>query len=904
VLVAEWLDDMEGDTSGWDDGKYWNLVSNEDASNSPTHFWQFERSPGTTTGHELVSPAIDLRFYNTSCKLPPNIRQSGLQSSIWFNYFFTGRLYGTGQDSIELLFKASNMTEWLTLAKYDGNTQVGTGIAPGDFTSEWYKYKFGIYMGDYAGQIVQFKWRFVKGSQFSGSWWAVDDTIVFMQHEKNVPPWFLQKTPDSDVFEMDVGAQATFKVFAEDPTFDEPIIYKWFENWVERPDWTGNETLLRVPRTSSEDKYKRGNTLLITLGVFDGLDWNYTSWTVHLKDPRPLCIGCGWGHVEINEDEPKEINFGTASDPTWFIDPEGQEFTVTCTGSQHIDATDQGNNVFAFVNKVPNWNGFDNVTVTVTDSAGTTANFTHTFWVVPVNDPPRWKPVMLPNGEQDSYYSFNLTATDIDDRVEDLTYSDDSDLFAISATGEIAFVPRNAQVGYNFFNVTVTDPDGLVDVMELRLLVANVNDPPRIRYIKPQFAKEDEVFTLDVSQYVEDPDLLLPPEFRDRITYRDDTTKLETNIETGVVTWNRPTYEDVGEFYFRITIQDSKGRYAEQEVKIIVEGADRPIKYGIIPPQVLYQGVTYTFEVPVLNQEQPSGEVVELLHSNDHRELFVIGQTTGLIYFTPRNEHVGEWKVTLTLMGLDGEIFDVRSVSFTVMNQNDRPDLEQPGPLQAFEEVPFELQLRANDPDMMARLTDGLPVDPGERLSFGTTSEVVTVDPDTGLLYLFPTRDDARRGEVQVRVIVRDMEGEEDTMVIVIPVGYVVPPLPPLPKVRWPANGTLVEEGQEVDFRLVFPDGSIPVGGSLTVTVTSDQQGVLSQGTTDGEYAFTVSKLTPGKHRITITVSDGERENSTWMELKVDGDMASLNGSFIVIVVTMLAMMGAVIYLFMMRGRR
>jgi hypothetical protein len=514
--------------------------------------------------------------------------------------------------------------------------------------------------------------------------------------------------------------------------------------------------------------------------------------------------------------------------------------------------------------------------------------------------------VILPKGEQDTYYSFNLTATDIDDQVGDLTYSDDSELFEISQSGEIAFVPRNAQVGYNFFNVTVKDPGGLVDVMELRLFVANVNDPPRIRYIRPQFAKEDEVFTLDVSLFVEDPDLLLPPEYRDRITYRDDTTRLETNLETGVVTWDRPTYEDLGDFYFKIVIQDSKGRYAEQEVKITVLGEDRPIEYGTVPPQMLYQGVTYTFEVPVENLEYHQdvpGVTVELLHSNDHQELFVIGQTTGLIHFTPRNEHVGEWHVTLTLRDLEGETYDNIIVTFTVTNQNDPPALNLPGPLQAFEGVPFELLLTADDPDLGARLVDGLPVDPDEGLTFGTTSEVATVDPDTGLLHLVPTREDAWRGNVQVRIIVRDAKGLEDSRVIVIPVEYVVPPPPPTPKVRWPANGTLVEEGDEIDFRLVFPEGSIPEGTLLTVTVASDQQGVLTQGSTDGEFAFTVNELTPGRHRITVTVSDGERESSTWMVLMVEGDLESTNGSFVVIVLTMMVMVAAVLSVVLLRRR-
>jgi hypothetical protein len=140
VLVDKWIDDLEGDITGWDAGGAWAVGSKSGASHSPTHYWHFERSPGTTTGDELVSPVIDLRLYDRSAKLPPNLAQGGINYCIFFNMYFQGRLYGTGQDSIDLLMRASNTTTWTSLVKYDGNTQVGGGTPPGDFSSEWFRY--------------------------------------------------------------------------------------------------------------------------------------------------------------------------------------------------------------------------------------------------------------------------------------------------------------------------------------------------------------------------------------------------------------------------------------------------------------------------------------------------------------------------------------------------------------------------------------------------------------------------------------------------------------------------------------------------------------------------------------------------------------------------------------------
>ena len=422
-----------------------------------------------------------------------------------------------------------------------------------------------------------------------------------------------------------------------------------------------------------------------------------------------------------------------------------------------------GTNVLNIVNKVDDWNGRDNITLRVTDSADSFMDFIVEVIVLPINDAPRWKATLLPDGEQDSFYSFNLTATDKDNKPEELNFSDDSEFFEITAAGEISFIPRNEHVGRIYFNVTVFDLDGLSDEMELMLFVVNVNDPPILRYIEPQEAFEDEVFTLDVAFYVEDPDLLLPAEFRDRITYRDDTPKLDTNLETGIVTWDTPTNEDVGDFYFKMTIQDSKGRYAEQEIKIEVFNTNDAPKIGTISRQVLHQDSPYTLTVPYEDDDlDVPGVDEELTFSNDHPDLFTIDAATGRIQFTPENDQVGEWQITITVMDIEGET-DERIVIFEVLNENDSPDIEYIRVQELTEDVPFELQVDATDPDLEERLADGLPVEPDEELSYRTNSTRVPIDPVTGLISFTPTNEDAKWGSLMVKITV-DSSSETATL--------------------------------------------------------------------------------------------------------------------------------------------
>ncbi len=761
VRAAEWLDDLENGTDDWEANGAWRKSTDAAHYNTENTGWYWSKT-GTATGDELLSPIIDLRFYNTS------FQHQAFNPPIYvirFHFLFTGRLFGTGQDYFEVLMKASNQTTWTQLDKIDGNTP-GANNVPGDFSNGFWMYGNGIDLGNFYGQTVQFKWVFVKNRQTTNSWAAIDDFCVWMHHERNEAPWFLERTPEAIDVDMDVGTQLTLKAFVEDPTMDEPLVYEWLENYNSIGD-DDNETSLDIPRTvPGGSDYERGKTVTMVLKVKDDLEWNDTYWEVHLLDPRPIKHVDFEDLIEVNEDEGIEIDFGTAANPKWFKDVEDQEFTVSSTGSSNIMVTEMGNNVLNITNKEPDWNGWDNITLRVTDASqyASFMDFIVEVHVLPINDAPRWKPTLLPDGEQDSFYSFNLTATDKDNPTGDLTFSDDSEYFEITVSGEIAFIPRNEHVGRLYFNVTVFDLDGLSDEMELMLFVVNVNDPPILRYIEPQEAYEDELFTINVADFVEDPDLLLPAEFRDRITYRDDTPKLDTNLETGIVTWDTPTNEDVGDFYFKITIQDSKGRYAEQEIKIEVFNTNDPPELGTISRQVLHQDSLYTFNVPYEDEDlDVPGVDEELTFSNDHTDLFTIDAATGRIQFTPENDQVGVWEITITVMDIDGET-DEKSIIFEVLNENDSPDIEYIRVQELVEDVPFELQVSATDPDLEERLADGLPVDPDEEMSYRTNSTRVPIDPVTGLISFTPTNEDAKWGSLMVKITVVDSSSETATI--------------------------------------------------------------------------------------------------------------------------------------------
>ena len=379
------------------------------------------------------------------------------------------------------------------------------------------------------------------------------------------------------------------------------------------------------------------------------------------------------------------------------------------------------------------------------------------------SEPPVIKEVLLPDGEQDSLYTYNLTATDPDNDASELHWSDDTDMFDISGTGSIYFKAANKDVGYNFFNVTVVDPGGNIDSAEFQLFIANVNDPPILRWVPDQIAPEGELFVLEMSDYVEDPDLELPSEFRDRITYRDDTPRIDTNVETGRVTWT-PDNSDVGEFFFVATIQDSKGRSDQKEIKITVTNTNNPPEIGIIGKQNLVQGRLFTFIIPVTDPDMEVYGYKEVLSfRNDNTDLFEIDEATGRISFTPENNYVGIWEVKVSVTDKAGATA-FKVIVFDVENENDRPSIDYVTAQTVEEGELFQLQMVTSDPDMEPRLVDGEPVDPDEVLEYRTNSTRITIDRWSGLLSFTPDDADLRMKILVVRVTVVDRSSETATV--------------------------------------------------------------------------------------------------------------------------------------------
>ena len=109
---------------------------------------------------------------------------------------------------------------------------------------------------------------------------------------------------------------------------------------------------------------------------------------------------------------------------------------------------------------------------------------------------------------EDQFYSYTVTATDIDG--DTLTYSlttQPSWLSIDSATGVISGIPTNDDTGDTVVSVSVADVHGGQDTHTYTLHVLNTNDPPVISGFPDSVVfRSDSAVTLNLNDYVTDVD--------------------------------------------------------------------------------------------------------------------------------------------------------------------------------------------------------------------------------------------------------------------------------------------------------------------------------------------------------------------------------------------------------------
>jgi len=476
----------------------------------------------------------------------------------------------------------------------------------------------------------------------------------------------------------------------------------------------------------------------------------------------------------------------------------------------------------------------------------------HTFWfelegtlMASANVEVNWYPKLdyIPSQllMQAIPFSLHLTARDADN--DPLIWSEDTELFHFSKSdnkgADISFVPSNDDVGFHRVNFTVTDPHNCSASRLVNFTVSNSNDNPLLDPIPDMTIVEGS--TLRYKANASDPD----QKWGDTLTFSDDSTMFEIDRIGGNFTFV-PSNEQVGKYAVEITVSDNQSASASRRFSLTVLNFNDPPSIDPIAPQKATQDKLWQVIVTAKDPDL-SNIAGDKLKFSDDSPLFDINPTSGLISFKPANKDVGVRNCNITVTDLAGAS-GTAELQLTVVNVNDPPTLDAVVDQVAQEDQPFELTLKATDIDVPLRL---------DNLTFSDDSPLFDIDPRTGRISFTPTNAEVGRNTIKVRVT--DEKGEFASRTFMLTVQNVNDP-PVNVSITSLSAGDKFREGDIIWFNATA--GDIDAGDRLTYTW-------LEGGTEFGTGKSCSSTLSPGKHLITLEVSDGNASATADVEITV-----------------------------------
>jgi hypothetical protein len=288
--------------------------------------------------------------------------------------------------------------------------------------------------------------------------------------------------------------------------------------------------------------------------------------------------------------------------------------------------------------------GVHRANITVRDTMNRTDTRRINFTVNNVNDPPGLEKIPSLSATQYKELRYKAKATDPDVRWGDIvTYSDNTDLFEIDArTGEFVFTPVEEHVGKHNVKVTVTDTAGASVTTVFTITVVNVNDPPTLEILPPQFALQGRLFQLKI--VAADPDM--KSDTTEKLGFSDDSQLFNMNNDTGMISFT-PTNDQIGVWMANITVTDKGGLSNTTSLTITVMNANDPPAVDAIPPQTAAEDATFNYQVNATDPDLKWGQ--DNLTFADDTDLFNIDPRTGAISFTPTGAQTGIKRVTITV---------------------------------------------------------------------------------------------------------------------------------------------------------------------------------------------------------------------------------------------------------------
>ncbi len=388
-----------------------------------------------------------------------------------------------------------------------------------------------------------------------------------------------------------------------------------------------------------------------------------------------------------------------------------------------------------FTGENPEWswpdNGVYTIGLKVTDDDG--GEGTNTTTVTIYNLAPTVFTDEVYYGDEGSVFSFtgNVTDSGISDTFSYLWDFGDGQ----TSTQEFPTHVYNDDGVYTV-TLTITDDDGGVGANSTMAIVYNT--PPTIEEFDGNITiVEDVPFILVINA---------SDATGDEITFEDDSQLFDIGSNSGRIQFT-PTNNDIGIYAVTITVRDDDGGTTTLILLIEVLNANDPPVLEEIGDQTATEDSQYTYTVLANDVD-----ILDTLTFSDDSSLFDIDHDTGVISFTPVNEQVGVYLVTITVTDSEGAQ-DSEEVTFSVINTNDAPVLNSIPNQEAVVGERFNLRVTAIDLD-------------NDLLSFSDDSELFITFPSTGNISFIPRKNDV--GIYTINITVSDGHGGRNSQTMTL----------------------------------------------------------------------------------------------------------------------------------------
>ena len=299
--------------------------------------------------------------------------------------------------------------------------------------------------------------------------------------------------------------------------------------------------------------------------------------------------------------------------------------------------------------------GIHDVTLRVTDdSVSADQNFTIT--VMNVNDAPVITSVAVVQVDEDSSYSYRVSAEDVDS-LDVILFSSPikpSWLTFDEKTGVLTGIPSNGEVGSHQVTLRASDSQVKVD-QSFTLVVKNVNDTPVITSQPATTTYEDDAYSYILAAFDVDTDAFLNYVVLEKPLWLSFDTSQHLLHGT-------PTNKDVGSHVIRLQVTDGIAEINQSFTVTVINVNDAPIITSVAEVST-EEGVNYNY---VLTAIDADSEDVLRFAAMTKPGWLTFNTNSGILNGTPQKNDIGVHNITLRVN--DGSVEVDQSFTVSVVS--------------------------------------------------------------------------------------------------------------------------------------------------------------------------------------------------------------------------------------------